>query len=119
MCDNRTKRAVGTTTDLTSLCKEVKSGKKQLSNMILLYFSVFLPRLIYSSETWSYLSKKDLLTLLNAQLCFLRRVLEAPKSTPVAAVYLEIGVLPIQFETERKQIMFLKHLLEKMKVTLP
>ena len=36
-----------------------------------------------------------------------------PKSTPVAALYLELGVLPIQFETEKKQLMFLKHLLEK------
>ena len=81
--------------------------------MILLYFSVFLPRLIYSSETWSYLTKKDLLTLQNAQLSFLRRVLEVPKSTPVAALYLELGVLPIQFEIEKKQLMFLKHLLEK------
>ena len=77
--------AVGTTTELISLCKEVKFGKKQLSNMILLYFSVFLPRLIYSSETWS---KKNLLTLQNAQMCFLRRVLEVPTSAPVAALYL-------------------------------
>ena len=111
--DNRAKRAVGTTTELISLCKEVKFGKKQLSNMIPLYFSVFLPRLLYSSETWSYLTKKNLLTLQIAQLCFLRRVLEVPKSTPVAALHLELSVLPIQFEIEKKQLMFLKHLLEK------
>ena len=43
LCDNRAKRAVRTTTEFISLCKEVKFGKKQLSNMILLYFSVFLP----------------------------------------------------------------------------
>ena len=71
--------------------------------MILLYFSVFLPRPIYSSETWSYLLKKDLLTLQNAQLCFLIRVLEVPKSTPVAALYLELGVLPIQFDIAKEQ----------------
>ena len=81
--------------------------------MILLYFFVFLPRLIYISTTWSYLSKKDLLTLQNAQLCSLRRVLEVSKSTPVAALYLELGVLPIQFEIKKKQSMFLNHLLEK------
>ena len=51
LCHNRAKRAVGTTAELISLCKKVKFGKKQLSNMILLYFSVFLPGLIYSSET--------------------------------------------------------------------
>ena len=86
--------------------------------MILLYFSVFLPRLICSSDTWSYLTKKNLLTLQNAQVCFLRRVLEVPKSTPVAALYLELGVLPIQFEIDKKELMSLEYLLEKMKVTL-
>ena len=76
-------------------------------------FSVFLPRLIFSSETWSYLTKKNLLTLQNAQVCFLRRVLEVPKSTPVASLYLELGVLPVQGEIKKKQLMFLKHLFEK------
>ena len=35
-----------------------------------------------------------------------------PKSTSVAVLYLELGVLPIQFEIEKKQL-FLKHLLEE------
>ena len=50
LCENRAKKVIRT----TFLCKEVKFGKKQLSNMILLCFSVFLPILIYSSETWLY-----------------------------------------------------------------
>ena len=36
-----------------------------------------------------------------------------PKSTLVAALYLELGVLPLQFDIEKKQLMFLKHLLKK------
>ena len=35
-----------------------------------------------------------------------------PKSTAVAALYLELGVLPIQFDIEKNQL-FLKHLLGK------
>ena len=46
LCDSGAKRAFGTTAGLISLCKEVKFGKKQSSDMIILYFSVFLPRLI-------------------------------------------------------------------------
>ena len=41
-----------------------------------------------------------------------------PKSTPVTALYLELGVLSIQFEIEKKQLMFFKHLLEEMKMAL-
>ena len=35
------------------------------------------------------------------------------KSTLVAASFLELGILPIQFETEKCQLLFLKGLLEK------
>ena len=41
LCDNRAKRAVRATTELISLRKEVKFGKKQFSNMIILYFFLY------------------------------------------------------------------------------
>ena len=57
--------------------------------------------------------KKDLVTLQSAQTHYLRFVLEVPKSTPLAALYLELGILPIQYEIERRQLLFLKRLLGK------
>ena len=46
-------KAVGTTNEIISLCKEVNFGKNQISNMLLLYRSIFIPRLIYNCETWT------------------------------------------------------------------
>ena len=83
--------------------------------MMLLYHSVFVPRLIYNSEVWSNLTKKDLSCLENAQLQYLRYALEVPKSTPVAAMFLELGILPVQFEIEKRQLLFLKRILDKGK----
>ena len=40
LCDNGAKRAVGTTAKLISLCKEVKFGKKQLSDMWKLIYNL-------------------------------------------------------------------------------
>ena len=48
----RAQESMSTTTELISLCKEVKFEKEQIPNMILLYYSVFLPRLIYNAEAW-------------------------------------------------------------------
>ena len=62
------KKSLGTISELISLCKEVNFGKKKLTNMILLYHSVFVPRLIYNAEVWSNLTKSDLTCLMNAQL---------------------------------------------------
>ena len=115
LCKTRQKKATGNIIEIMSLCKEVNFGKRQISSMMLLYHSVFVPRLIYNSEVWSNLTKKDLSCLENAQLQYLRYALEVPKSTPVAAMFLELGILPVQFEIEKRQLLFLKRILDKEK----
>ena len=53
MIKDRVGKAVGTTNEIISLCKEVNFGKNQISNMLLLYRSIFIHRLIYNCETWT------------------------------------------------------------------
>ena len=81
--------------------------------MLLLYQSIFLPGLIYNCEAWSNISEKDYKQLQNAQLAVLRRVMEVPRSTPVAATFLELGILPIRYEIEKRQLLFLKCILSR------
>ena len=81
--------------------------------MLLLYRSVFLPRLLYNCEAWSNLSKNDIKSLPASQLSYLGCVMEVPKSTPVAALYLELGILPVKYEIEIKSLLFLKRILDK------
>ena len=113
MIKDRLSRATGSTNELISLCKEAVFGRYQIENMLPLYRSVFLPRVIHNSETWSSLSPKDVADLQKALLSYLRRVLEVPRSTPTAALYLETGILPIEYEIHIKQLVFLKHILDK------
>ena len=77
-----------------------------------MYQSVFLPRLIYNCDLWN-LTHKDISSLQDAQLNFLRRVMKVPKSTPTAALFLELGVLPVQYEIEKRQLVFLKKILDR------
>ena len=97
---------------IISLCKETNFGKHQIYSMITMYQSVFLPRLIYNCESWSNLTQKDISNLQDAQLKFSRRVMEVPKSTPIAALFLELGILPIQYEIEKRQLVFLTKILD-------
>ena len=55
----RTKKAVSTIIELFSLSKGAIFGKYQVSNQIMLYKTVFLPRLLYNCETWTDLSDND------------------------------------------------------------
>ena len=81
--------------------------------MFLLYKAVFLPRMIYNCESWSKMTSKDIAELQRGQLHYLRSITEVPKSTPIAAVYLEFGVLPIQYEVQLRKLYFLKSILQK------
>ena len=75
--------------------------------MLVLYEAVFLPRLIYNCEAWSNLYKDDYVMLQNSQLNYLRNVVAASKLVPIAALYLDLGVLPIRYEIEMRQLFFL------------
>ena len=55
-----------------------------------MYQSVFLPNL----------TQKNISNLQGAQLKFLGRVMKVPKSTHTAALFLELGILPVQYEIE-------------------
>ena len=74
-------------TELISMYKEAYFGSTQIEIMLLLYRSVYLPRLIYNCESWSKLTKNDICELQKAQRRYLRSIMEAPGYTPVAATY--------------------------------
>ena len=76
--------------------------------MLVLKKAVFLPRLIYNCGAWSNLNKDDNMMLQNSQLSYLRNVMEVSKAVLIAALYLGLGVLPIRYEIEMRQIFFLK-----------
>ena len=96
----QSERAKGTIIELMAICCEVVFGRKQIEIMLLLYRSVFLPKLLYNCEARSNLSKNVIKSLQASQLSYLRCVMEVPKSTPVAALYLELGILPVKYEIE-------------------
>ena len=116
LCQGRADRAKTTVTELCALsnCKEINFGhNRQIESLLILYKSVFVRRLIYNCEAWSGLTIKEINILRTSQRNFLRWMLEVPKGTPTAALYLEFGILPINFEIEIKQLLYLKRILDK------
>ena len=89
LCKEHFLRAKGLPVELIALCKEIKFGKRQIENMLVLYKAVFLPCLIYNCEAWSNLDKYDYMMLQNSQLNYLRNVMEVSRAVPIAALYLD------------------------------
>ena len=88
LCKERVGRAKGSTYELIAFCREVKFGTRQIENMLILYQSVFLPRLIYNCESWSNMT--DYQALQCVQLLYLQNVMVVPRGTPIAALYLKV-----------------------------
>ena len=86
--------------------------------ILILYKTVFVPRLIHNCEAWSNLKAADCKILQSAQLNFMRKILEVPRSTPTVALCLELGIWPIRYEIEIRQLFFLKPVLDKKQTTL-
>ena len=59
------------------------------------------------------LSKNDPKSPQAFQLSYLRCVMEVPKSSPVASLYIELGILSVKYEIEIKKLLFLKCILNK------
>ena len=95
LCKHRVDKSVGSIIEIISLCKETNFGKHQIFSMMVMYQSVFLPRLIYNCESWSNLTHKDISNFQGAQLNSLGRVMEILKSMHMAALFLELGILSI------------------------
>ena len=53
--------------------------------------------------------------LQKSPLIFLRRVMERPRSVPTDAFFLEMGIWPIRFETEFRQLTYLKRIIDRDK----
>ena len=113
ICRERHLKAEGTSVELCSLSRGLSFGIRQIESMLILYKTVFVPRLIYNCEAWSKLKAADYKILQSAQLKFMRKILEVPRSTPTAALYLELGIWPIRYEIEIRQLFFLKRVLNK------
>ena len=61
------------------------------------------------------MTPKDYKALQSAQLFYLRNVMEVLRVTPSVALFLELGILPIRFEFEKRQLFFFNGLLDKDK----
>ena len=88
-------KAKCTSVELCSLSRGLSFGIKQIESMLILYKTVFVPRLIYNCEAWSNLKAAYYKILQSAQLKFMRKILEVPRSTPTSALYLELSIWPI------------------------
>ena len=74
---------------------------------------MLLKVLLFNSEAWLRITKKDLEKLEGIDRVFMRRIFQVPNSVPSSFLYLETGCVPIRYVMKTKRIMFLHHILTR------
>ena len=93
-----------------SLCNDITLGHLYIESALLLHKAVFLQSVLFNSQAWSNITKTQISQLRRIQLKYLKRTLQVPNSTPNAFTFLELGVLPIEYEIHKRQLMYLHHI---------
>ena len=93
-----------------SLCNDLTLGHHYLGSALLIYKVVFLASVLFNSQAWANITKSQIKQLTTIQLKYLKRTFQVPNSTPNAFTFLELGVLPMEYEIHRRQLMFLHHI---------
>ena len=111
MIEDRVRKATVCTINAMALCSDQEMGRYAIESLLLLYAMVFIPGILYNSETWNNLSKNDISRLQSSQNKYLKWMLHTPRGTSTAFTLLELGILPINREIELRKLNWLHHIL--------
>ena len=112
LVDDRVKKGNASVVNIFSIVQDVTFGAYTMESTLLLHNSLFLSSVLFNSQSWSRLTKKEMEKLKGCQISFLKRMMHAPRSTPNALTLCELGILPIEFEISSRKLMFLQHILK-------
>ena len=111
LVDKRIGSITSTITDIIAFCSKLSLGNFEIHIILQLYESVFLSKLLFNSQSWSRIKKKELEDLQHVQLRMLKQVMKVPYTTPTAGIFLELGLLPIEHLINQRKLTFLHHIL--------
>ena len=108
---DRVKKAKTVIISILSMCSAMTLGYYQFIVLVLLYKTVFLMSVLFNAQTWTNITKTQFDQLRTVQLKFLKRMVMTPDATPNAFTFLEFGILPVEYEVHKRQLVFLHHVL--------
>ena len=111
--ENRRAKAYGIVKSIMTMLEEIPFGPNYFEMAKLFRNSLFLSSTLLNCEVWYGLTLKDIEIFENLDMILLKKIFEAPKSTPNVSVYLELGCIPIRFIIKNRRLMFLHYLLQQ------
>ena len=104
---------MGAISNILNILREVSLGEFYFEIALLLRQTIFLSTVLLNSEAWINLTAKNIEDLEKIDQILMKRIFEAPTTTPIKALYLESGSYPLRFHIKTRRVMFLHYLLNR------
>ena len=111
LMEDRVKRGTAAAVSIHGFMREVSVGIHTISVYILLHRAIFLASILFNAQAWSNLTEKNISKLSSMQLKFLKKSMKVKQAVANSFVYLELGVLPVEYEMHKRQMSFLHHII--------
>ena len=98
-------------TSTMQILNEICVGENYFLVAIMLRDSLLMNSILLNVEVWFSLTVEETKKFATIDKIFLRKVLQVPSTTPVTALYLECGIVPVNFLIKARRIMYLHYLL--------
>ena len=110
---SRKEKSKGITKQILSILEDICFGPFKFEVALILRNSLFLSSVLVNSEAWYNLTENDLELLEQADEELLRKILDAPVSTPKCMLYLETGSKPVRYLLMTRRLMFYHYILNE------
>jgi hypothetical protein len=109
----RKNKGIGIVNQIMTKLEDVCFGRYYFKVAVVWRNTYLISSLLTNAEAWYCLTKADVDILESVDESLLRTILEAPVSTPIEMLYLELGVVPIRFKIEERRLNFLWYILHE------
>ena len=106
-------KGMGIVSVIMAMLQEISFGKHYFEIAATLRESLFINGILWNIETWYDIKKKDIEDLEKIDKILVKRFLNVPTSTPSALLYLEMGLMPLEYTIQARRLMFLWYILTR------
>ena len=111
--EKRWEKAQGYSSMCLAMSTETSLGF-QIYNIAKLYhMSIFVNGSLLNMETWPHCTKERIESFQRIEQTFFRKILQAHSKTPIEAIYLELGVIPLRYHLIRRRILYLHDIMNR------
>ena len=110
---SRKDKSVGVIKQICSILDETCFGNFHFEVAMILRGSLLLNSILTNSEVWYHLKEEELRILEKCDENLLRKIFEAPCTTPIPMLYLESGCKPVRYTILARRMMFLHYILHE------